>query len=107
MVPVLLLYARANPSEKVALKCFVDNVTILVIEACLMKNLGGVFSPVLITQMDETLIRKIAAESQENQDQRELLTRKKTVLTSGLEICQRYVGRSTLGKCSKIIAGLG
>lgn len=89
-----------------ALKCFVDNVAILVIEACLMKNLGAVFSPVLIMQMDESLIQKIAAESQENQDQRELLTRKKTVLSSGLEICQRHVSRSMLGKNSKTFTRL-
>lgn len=89
-----------------ALKCFVDNVAVLVIEACLMKNLGAVFSPLLIMQMDETLTRKIAAESQENQDQRELLTRKKVVLSSGLEICQRHVSRSKLGKGAKIIARL-
>lgn len=90
-----------------ALKCFVDNVTVLVIEACLMKNLGAVFSPVLIMQMDENLIRTIAAESQENQDQRELLTRKKTVLSSGLEICQRHVSRSMLGKVPKFFTRLG
>lgn len=101
-----LLVTEAKSYEKVALKSFVDNVAILVIEACLMKDLRAVFSPVLIMQMNGTSIQKIAAESQENQDQREMLSRKKAVLSSGLEICQRYVRRSTLGK-SKPFLGLG
>lgn len=86
-----------------ALKSFVDNVPVLVIEACLLKNLGAVFSPVVIMQMDGDLIRKIAAESQENQELRDVLTRKEAVLNSGLEICQRYVERGTLGGFPKLI----
>lgn len=81
-----------------ALKSFVDNVAILTVETCLMKDLGMVFSPISVMQMEENVVRRIASEPRENQDQRELLTRKKTVLTLGLEICQRYVGRNTLSK---------
>lgn len=81
---------------KVVLKSFVDNVAILTVEACLMKDLGMVFSPISVMQMEENVVRRIASETRENQDQRELLTRKKTVLTLDLEICQRYVDRNTL-----------
>lgn len=86
-----------------ALKSFVDNVAILAIELCLLKDLGEVFSPVSVMQMEENSVRKIATESQENQNQRELLTRKRAVLSSGLEICQRYVGRGMLGKISEFL----
>jgi hypothetical protein len=82
----------------VALKCFVDNVATLIIEACLMKDLGKVFSPVSVMQMEEDSVRRIAAEPQENQDQREVLKRKEIILNSGLEICQRYVGRRMPGR---------
>lgn len=107
LVPVHLLATKTKPSDKVALTCFVDNVAVLAIEACLIKNLGEVFSPLSIMQMKENSVRNIAAESQGSQDQRELLTRKKSVLSSGLEICQRYVGRSMLGKVSRTLARLG
>lgn len=78
-----------------------DNVAVLVIEACFLKNLGAVFSPVVIMQMNGDLIRKIAADSQETQELREVLTRKEAVLISGLEICQRYVGHGTLCEFSE------
>ena len=55
-------------------------------------------------QMNGDLIRKIAADSQENQELREVLTRKEAVLISGLEICQRYVGHGTLCEFSKPIS---
>ena len=74
------------------MKSFVDNVTILAVEACLIKDLGDIFRPVRVMQMTPELVEKIAAESQDNQIQREHLTRKKAVLASGLATCKRHVG---------------
>ena len=90
--------AIANTIIKVALKTFVDNVAIQVIEGLLISNIWSVFSPSDIGQMSPSVISKIAAESTESQALRQQLNRKLQTLERGLEICQRH--RSSPGQLS-------
>lgn len=75
---------------KVALKTFVDNVSIHVVEGLLTSDIWSVFSPTDVGQMSSSLVSKIAAESTESQALRQQLNRKLQTLERGLEICQRH-----------------
>ena len=55
---------------KVAMKVLVDNVAVQAIEACLMARLPELISPASVMQMDDEIIRRIAAESEESQELR-------------------------------------
>jgi hypothetical protein len=79
------------------MKTFVDNIAVQGIEASIVHNLVDVFNPLAVAQMTSELVSKIAAESQENQTQRELLERKIHILEEGLNICKRHASRYTLG----------
>lgn len=80
---------------KVALKTFVDNVSVHVVEGLLISDLWSILSPTDVGQMSSSLVAKIAAESTESQALRQQLNRKLQTLERGLEICQRH--RSTTG----------
>ncbi|TGO28756.1 hypothetical protein BPAE_0023g00210 [Botrytis paeoniae] len=78
---------------KVAMKTFVDNVSVQVIEASIVDNLADVFNPLAVAQMTSELVSQIAAESQENQTQRERLEKKIHILEEGLNTCKWHAGR--------------
>ncbi|KAF7949092.1 hypothetical protein EAE96_008263 [Botrytis aclada] len=78
---------------KVAMKTFVDNVCVQVIEASIVDNLADVFNPLAVAQMTSELVSQIAAESQENQTQRERLEKKIHILEEGLKTCKWHAGR--------------
>ncbi|KAF7937322.1 uncharacterized protein EAE98_001636 [Botrytis deweyae] len=78
---------------KVAMKTFVDNVSVQVIEASIVDKLADVFNPLAVAQMTNELVSQIAAESQENQTQREQLEKKIHVLEEGLKTCKWHAGR--------------
>ena len=86
----------AKTEIKVALKTFVDNVSIHVVEGLLISDIWSIFSPTDVGQMPSSLVSKIAAESTESQALRQQLNRKLQTLERGLEICQRH--RSTTGQ---------
>ncbi|KAI9778547.1 MAG: hypothetical protein M1816_004023 [Peltula sp. TS41687] len=72
---------------KVALKRFIDDIAIEVIEAKLISPLGGIFTPVAVSAMSADLVTSIAGESEENRAQREQLTKQLDVLTKGSNTC--------------------
>lgn len=76
---------------------FVDNVAVQVIEASIVNNLASVFNPLAVAQMACELVSKIAAKSQENQTQRELLERKIGILKEGMDTCKRHASRQIFG----------
>ncbi|KAI9669191.1 MAG: hypothetical protein M1817_004733 [Caeruleum heppii] len=83
---------------KVSMKSAVDNIVIHAIENILVAKLGEILSPSFVMQMDFELVSKIAAESQESQDQRVQLSRTLGVLRAGAVTCKRYAGRNKAGK---------
>lgn len=83
--------------EQVALKRFIDDIAIEVIEAKLISPLYDIFSPITVTSMPADLVTRIAGESEENRAQREQLTRQLDVLMKGSETCKRFIGIRVLG----------
>ena len=73
-----------------ALKTFVDNVSIHVVEGLLISDIWSIFSSTDVGQMSSSLVAKIAAESTESQALRQQLNRKLQTLERGLKICQRH-----------------
>lgn len=88
----------AKKRVKVALKAFVDNVSIQVVEGLLVGDVWSIFSPSDVGQMTPSLISKIAAESPESQALRQQLDRKLKTLRNGMEICQRHSTYSAIGR---------
>jgi hypothetical protein len=84
--------------EQVALKRFVDDIAIEVIEAKFISPLYDIFSPITVTSMPADLVAGIAGESEENRAQREQLTRQIDVLMKGSETCKRFIGVGVIGK---------
>ncbi|OXV05778.1 hypothetical protein Egran_06454 [Elaphomyces granulatus] len=82
---------------KVALKRFVDDIAIEVIEAKLISQLNSTFSPITVTSMAADLVSSIAGESEENRAQREQLTKQLDILMKGSETCKRFIGVRVLG----------
>ncbi|KAF7503507.1 hypothetical protein GJ744_003658 [Endocarpon pusillum] len=82
---------------KVALKRFVDDIAIEVIEAKLISPFYDIFSPITVTSMPADLVTHIAGESEVNRAQREQLTRQLDVLMKGSETCKRFIGVRVLG----------
>ena len=62
-----------------------------------MEGLQDILSPSHIMDMDDSLVTAIAAEPEEAQNERHLLTEKQKVLEAGLQTCKRYVRRRTAG----------
>jgi len=83
---------------QVALKRFVDDIAIEVIEAKLMTPLGDIFSPVTVSDMAADIVASIAGESEENRALREQLSKQLNVLTQGSETCKRFIGARLFGK---------
>ncbi len=79
------------------MKSVIDNIATQAIEWCLIASIGDLFAPSLVLQMEEDLVRKIAAESRHKQSLRDHAHRELTVLQRGSEICRVHVARKSPG----------
>ncbi|KAI9705616.1 MAG: hypothetical protein M1836_006372 [Candelina mexicana] len=77
---------------KAALKRFIDDMAIEVIEAKLISQIGGIFTPVAVSAMSADLVTSMAGESEENRAQREQLIKQLEVLRKGSDTCKHFVG---------------
>ncbi|KAM3560216.1 hypothetical protein ARSEF4850_003753 [Beauveria asiatica] len=75
---------------KVALKRFIDDVAVEVIEACLLNKLSDIMDPSSIFMMSEAQIADIAAETEESQVARQELKTKLKILKGGDETCKKF-----------------
>ncbi|OAA36104.1 GTPase effector domain, GED [Cordyceps fumosorosea ARSEF 2679] len=75
---------------KVAMKRFIDDVAVEVIEACLLGNLSEIMDPTSIFTMKDAVITQIAAETEESRAARAELETKLKVLSNGSEICKTF-----------------
>ncbi|KAK4446965.1 interferon-induced GTP-binding protein Mx [Podospora aff. communis PSN243] len=89
-----------NAYYKVALKRFIDDIAVQVIEEKLVAQLHNILSPVSIYKMPDDQVSRIAGESEESRSHREQLKRQLFVLKSGLETCKRFVGIKSAGGVS-------
>ncbi|KAL8410370.1 hypothetical protein RB596_000180 [Gaeumannomyces avenae] len=81
-----------NAYYKVALKRFVDDVAVEVIEAKLMSALDRILPPASVYQMLDDQVARIAGESDETRIEREQLSKELAVLRNGSETCKRFAG---------------
>ncbi|OAA36707.1 GTPase effector domain, GED [Beauveria brongniartii RCEF 3172] len=75
---------------KVALKRFIDDVAVEVIETCLLNKLSVIMDPSSIFMMSEAEVADIAAETEESQAAREELKTKLKILKGGDETCKKF-----------------
>lgn len=77
---------------KVALKRFIDDVAIELVEAKLVRALPDIFSPMTVYRMGPELVGRIAGEPDEKLRRREELEKQLAALGRGSEICKRFAG---------------
>ncbi|KAL2267868.1 hypothetical protein VTJ83DRAFT_5145 [Remersonia thermophila] len=75
-----------------ALKRFIDDVAVEVIEGQLVAALRNILSPTSIFDMSPDQVARIAGETEEVRAEREQLERQLEVLSNGLETCKRFAG---------------
>ncbi|KAF7551865.1 hypothetical protein G7Z17_g4710 [Cylindrodendrum hubeiense] len=80
----------------IALKRFIDDVSIEVIENILISELGNILEPFTIAMMSEAKVNQIAGETDESRAARETAKRQLSTLENGLEICRRHLGSQVL-----------
>ncbi|KAI8623502.1 vacuolar sorting protein [Xylariaceae sp. FL1651] len=81
---------------QVALKRFIDDVLVYIIEMKLMSALQHIFSPVSVYQMKTAVVSRIAGESEESKYERSELEKQLKILRIGSETCKHFVGSWTL-----------
>ncbi|GKZ37752.1 hypothetical protein AbraIFM66950_009435 [Aspergillus brasiliensis] len=82
---------------KVALKRFIDDVAVEVVEVKLVQSLPGLFTPLKVFEMPAELVSRIAGESDENRTLRKQLNKKLQVLDKGLWTCRQFVSGRGIG----------
>ncbi|KAK4172569.1 putative vacuolar sorting protein VPS1 [Triangularia setosa] len=81
-----------NAYYRVALKRFIDDVAVEVIETKLLSVLHDILSPLGVYEMSVQLVARIAGESEGSRAEREQLTKQLDVLQTGLQTCKSFAG---------------
>lgn len=85
-----------------ALKRFIDDVAVEVVEVKLVQSLPGLFTPLKVFEMPSELVGRIAGESDENRALREQLDKKLQILEKGLRTCRQFASdRGVVGNSIK------
>ena len=72
---------------------FVNNVAVLAVENCLVKDLSEIFSPIMVADMSTDRVFAIAAESVEVRERRASLKAKLEVLQNGQRVLNEHLGK--------------
>ncbi|CAO2656981.1 Nn.00g057840.m01.CDS01 [Neocucurbitaria sp. VM-36] len=86
---------------KHAITVFINNIAVLAIENCLIKNLAGIFSPSLIADLSDEKLHAIAAESDKVREDRNSLRQKLSALQSGKEILNEHIAMRPTTRTAK------
>ncbi|XRM46529.1 hypothetical protein ABZX51_009561 [Aspergillus tubingensis] len=101
--PDMMRFASAEALDcmlayyKVALKRFIDDVAVEVVEVKLVQSLSDIFTPLKVFEMPAELVSRIAGESDENRALRQQLNKKLQVLDQGLWTCRQFVSDRGIG----------
>lgn len=77
-------------------RTFLDNVTNLAVEGCLIQQLPSIFTSKKVAAMDESTLNKLASESSNVKSRRDQLSQEIESLKTGLEQCRRWRPRTEL-----------
>lgn len=75
-----------------ALKRFIDDICVQVVEEGLVAEIGNILSPLSVCDMEQTQVTRIAGESEECRTLRDDLTRQLRIFGKGLETCKKFAG---------------
>ncbi|KAI1358948.1 P-loop containing nucleoside triphosphate hydrolase protein [Xylaria arbuscula] len=89
------LIEKAEAYYELSLRNFTDNITILAIENCLVKDIPSIFTTSMVSQMQDDMLERLAAESAEMQVERAELAAECETLQKGLDLCKTYRGRNS------------
>ncbi|KAI1813711.1 P-loop containing nucleoside triphosphate hydrolase protein [Poronia punctata] len=84
------LIDKSETYYELSLRTFTDNVVILAIENCLIKDLPTILTTSTVSQMEDEELKGLAAESEETQVERAELQSEYDALKKGLDICKSY-----------------
>ncbi|KAJ8125531.1 hypothetical protein O1611_g8108 [Lasiodiplodia mahajangana] len=87
------LVDKSETYYELSLRNFTDNVIILAIENCLIRELPTILTTNAVAQMKDDMLEKLAAESADIQEQRTELQTECEKLEKGLDLCKVYRGR--------------
>ena len=80
-----------NAYYRVVEKRFIDNIATTVVEGCFLENLTDVFSPTVVSGMEQRLIGRLTCETQACIAAREELNQQIQVFTNGEETCNKFI----------------
>ncbi|KAI0478064.1 P-loop containing nucleoside triphosphate hydrolase protein [Xylaria cf. heliscus] len=89
------LIDKSETYYQLSLRIFTDNVIILAIENCLIKDLPTIFTTGLVSQMDDDMLERLAAESADIKLERAELEVECEALQKGLDLCKTYRTRNS------------
>ncbi|RYP01084.1 hypothetical protein DL764_006318 [Monosporascus ibericus] len=87
------LIDKSETYYEMSLRTFTDNVIVLAIENCLVRDLPNVFTTRTVSRMEPAKLEQLASESQEIQQERTELKDEIDALARGLESCNKYRDR--------------
>ncbi|KAK5633033.1 hypothetical protein RRF57_008747 [Xylaria bambusicola] len=90
-----VLIDKAETYYELSLRNFTDNVVILAVENCLIKDLPSIFTTSMVSQMEDEMLKRLAAESSEMQVERAELEAEYETLRNGLDLCKAYRSRKS------------
>ncbi|RYP76351.1 hypothetical protein DL771_001790 [Monosporascus sp. 5C6A] len=88
-----VLIDKSETYYEMSLRTFTDNVIVLAIENCLVRDLPNVFTTRAVNRMEPAKLEQLASESPDIQQERAELQGEIDALTKGLESCNRYRDR--------------
>lgn len=81
-----------------SISTFVDNVKLLAIENCLINDMPNILTPEMVLDMSDDMVHRAGAEPPQLESAREDLRHQMDKLHKGLQICQKYRPRHSVGK---------
>ena len=86
-------HKKRTDALQIALNLFTDNVPTLVVQAQIVREVPKILCPIAVFSMDADVVKRIAGETQEKIDERDIILRNLTILENGARICKLYAKR--------------
>ncbi|KAI1073392.1 P-loop containing nucleoside triphosphate hydrolase protein [Whalleya microplaca] len=87
------LIDKAETYYEMSLRTFTDNVIVLAVENCLIRDLPSIFTTDKVNQMEDNELERLASESPEIQIERREVQAEYDALKKGLKLCNEFRGR--------------